>query len=414
MFLGRKTGFISFLDENGPMVSEESEAEIVQRLERSVDNWVSDRQDYPPALRGAVANLSDFRTKLAALISAIGADSENPDSALKQVLWFDSINSKLEDACAEAKNAFLPHAVNSDGLISWNDKDNPVLAQPTRHRMMVSEQFAATNYKKRSADAELIADDDDSAEIAPIKPNSWKRKITQSLSPWKIKVDNKIVAARKPDEMQLALNAILNRTKHGWLVADLKKLKKRRGSILVYARTLEYPKVGEQRFEFMLQLFGTPRELNKRMGKTLKRTACLHVDTDDQGNAFLVKATTYPKGFEQSIPQAAKHIEIPLDVQTVDSDGQPSQLKLVPGGKYFDAKIAPLLEKKQAMATRFDLRKSNSNEKTYSFRLNVKLQRPLLISSASDSLFFQYDNILKRLCRTDLATLKAKQSQSRG
>ncbi len=71
------------------------------------------------------------------------------------------------------------------------------IAQPTRHRMMVSDPFAATNYKKRSADLELTTNDDRSAEIAPIKPNSWRRKITQSLSPWKIKVDNKTVVVQR-------------------------------------------------------------------------------------------------------------------------------------------------------------------------------------------------------------------------
>ncbi len=386
----------------------DEDSDIVQRLERSIDYWVDEREDYPPAIRGTAANLTDLNAKVAAMVATIAADPQNPDATLNQILWFDDKNGKLDEACEEAKIAFMAYAVNSDGLVSWSDRNNPVLEESTRHRLTVSDEFAATNYQQQPAGADLFVDQEEAAaDNAPVKPNSWKRKITQTLSPWKVKVKDKIVPARRPDDLMLTLNALFSRTKHGWLVADMQKLKKRRGSMMIYARTLEYQKVDDKRFEFMIQLFGAASEFRRRMAATMKRTACLYLETDNAGNAFLTKSSTYHENFKASIPPGAKHIEIPIDVTTNDTDGTTSQLQLVPTGKYFDAKILPLLNDKKRMVTKFDLRKSNSEQKFYSFRVNVHIERPLLIASSGDAVIFQFDDFLKRFCDTELAALKS-------
>ena len=88
------------------MSEEFSEADIVQRLERSLADWIDDREDFPPGIRGVVAEIGDLKDKVQHTVQKIARDSRTPDLELQTLLWFDDKNEKLDEACVEAKNAF--------------------------------------------------------------------------------------------------------------------------------------------------------------------------------------------------------------------------------------------------------------------------------------------------------------------
>ena len=386
------------------MSEEFSEPDIVQRLERSLADWIDDREDFPPGIRGVVAEIGDLKDKVQQAVQKIARDAKTPDLELQTLLWFDDKNEKLDEACVEAKNAFEPHQVNTDGLISWTDTDNPLLENPTHHRLVVTDGFAGTNYNRPSDD--LIIDDSEmSITGTPIevKPNSWMRKITQTVKPWKVRKEGKIVPARDPDDLMLALNGLLSRTKRGWLVIDLQKIKERRGSMLTYARTLEYQTAGEKRFEFLVQLFGTAKEYRRRLANTLANVACMYIETDKNGEAYVTKVTTY---LNQTPPADAKLIDIPIDAKVVCEDGKPSQIVLCKTGKYVEAKLLPLLKSGKKLATKLDLRKSNSEAKFYRFRLRPQVTRPLLVASSGDAIIFQFNDMLRRFRKSSLGELR--------
>ncbi|MFK7767440.1 MAG: hypothetical protein AB8B55_09485 [Mariniblastus sp.] len=381
-----------------------SDPDIVQRLERSLADWVDDREDYPPAIRGVVGEIGDLKERVQDLVQKVAHDPKTPDLKLQTVLWFDDKNEKLDEACVQAAEAFRPYKVNDDGLISWTDTDNPLLDQPTTHRLIVTDDFAGTNYDRPSD--EMILDDSElsiSGSPIEVKPNSWKRKITQTLKPWKVRKDDKIVSARAPDDLLLTLNGMFSRTKRGWFVIDLKKLKKQRGSILIFARTLEYQIVNERRFEFLVQLIGTAAEYRRRLANSLSNLACIYIETDTDGEAYITKVSTY---LDQVPPSGAKVIDIPIDATMVHADGKPSQLRLCKTGKYVEAKLLPLLQPGKKLATKLDLKRSNSDAKFYRFRLRVQVSRPLLVASSGDAVVFQFNDFLRRFRNTNLDALR--------
>jgi hypothetical protein len=392
--------------ENGSHQDEPSEADVVQRLERSLNFWVTEKEDYPPAIRGVVAHRSDLREDVQELVRKIGRDSAYPDLILKRVLWFEDKNEKLDEASKEARIAFRPYKTTDEGLISWKDPNNPILETPTVHRLVVSDDFASTNYDRPSEDMvfDESEDDDDQEEgLNEVKPNSWKRKITQTLKPWRIQQGDKITPARDVDDLLLSLNMMLSRTKHGWLTIDLLKLKKRRGAMLTYARTFEYQIKNDQRFEFMLQLFGAATVYRKRLAETLSKVACVYLEAVD-GEIYVTKVSTY----QDSVQTGAdvKQIVIPLEARVVHEDGKPSQLALKQTGKYFESKLRPLVEAGKKVATKIDLRKSNSEAKHYRFNLKVELDGPLLIASSGDAAIFQLNDMLTRFCETNLTEIR--------
>ena len=384
--------------------SENSDPEIVQRLERSLADWVDEREDYPPAIRGVGAEISDLKDRVQQVVQQIAHDPKTPDVKLESLLWFDDKNEKLDEACLAAKEAFRPYQVSADGLISWTDKNNPLLDEPTPHRLVVTDEFAGTNYDRPSDD--MILDDSEmsiSGTPVEVKPNSWKRKITQTLKPWKIKKDAKIVSARSPDDLMLTLNGLFSRTKRGWFVIDLRKIKKRRGSMLVYARTLEYQIVNERRFEFLVQLIGTAAEYRRRLANTLSNVSCIYIETDENGEAYITKVSTY---LDTTPPADAKLIDVSIDAKMVHEEGKPSQLVLCKTGKYVEVKLLPLLQPGKKLATKLDLRKSNSDVKFYRFRLRIQVTRPLLVSSSGDAIIFQFNDFLRRFRNTNLSEVR--------
>lgn len=382
-----------------------SDSEIVQRLESSLDFLVNENDDNPPAIRGVMAVMSDLQEDVRAVVQKIARDSKYPELELKRVLWFDDKNEKLDDACAEAKSAFRPYPVTADGLIIWSDPNNPLQEKPTQHRLVVSDEFARTNYDRPTSD-EMIIDDEEESVIGkmPVKENSWKRKITQTIKPWRVKRNGKIVPARSADDLLLTMNALFSRTKHGWLVADLLKLKKRRGSMLVHAKTFEYQVKDDRRFEFMLQYVGAAAVYRKRLAETLSNLACLYLDFKGDGEAYVTKVST--SGGISNLPADAQQIEIPINARVVSEDGKPSQLVLKKDGKYFESKLLPLLEQGKPMSTKIDLRKSNSEEKQYRFNLKIELDGPLLVATSGDAAIFQLDDFLHRFVGTSLAKIR--------
>jgi hypothetical protein len=386
--------------------------EVVQRLEQSLNFWVMKDEVYPPAIRGVMAHREDVRKDVQDMLDTLSSSVDSPDLKLERMLWFDDKNEKLDEACEEAKSVFKPYATNADGLISFKDDSNTLLDQPTRHVLSVSDQFAATNYETSESEDDLILDDDDSGEVLSevVPPTSWKRKITQTIKPWRVKKDNRIVPARKEDDLSVAMNALLSRTKHGWLKADLVKLKRRRGSILDYAKTYVDQKQNDVKFEFLLQLFGTWGALNRNFSDAISTVACLYVEVNSQGEAYLTKATRYN---EASMPdENAKQVVVPVELKVEPRGGASSQLLILPTGKYYDAKIKPLIEQKKCLTSKFDLRKSNSDQKHYRFNLKVAVTSPLLVASSGDGMIFQLQEMMLRFRQTDLAALRAEQADS--
>ena len=382
------------------------EEDIVQKLERSMDFWVEDRTDYPPAIRGVIAHSSDLRDDVREMVHQIGADPGNEALQLRRVLWFDDKNEKLDEACGQAKEAFRAYASNEYGLISWTDDNNPLMEAPTKHRLVVSDAFAIENYRQENAGDLILDDSDTGTEDVDLEvPSwSWKRKITQSLQPWRVKDGEVVKAARRPDDLMRTLNALFSLTKHGWLVVDLKKLKKRRGSIMVYARTVEYERKPDFKYEFMVQLFGTATEFRRRLAKTLTNIASLNLENDESGEVWVSRVSL----FEEKPPEEA--VIIPIPARVTNENGKPSQIVLDSEGKYFKAKIQPLLKPGKKMATKLDLRKMSS-DKPYRFRLKLAIEGPLLVATSGNGVIFQLDEMLRRFRKTSLEKLREANSR---
>lgn len=377
---------------------------VVQRFERSLEFWASGKEDYPPAIRGALAHLSDLPADIQAILQKIGRHRDFPDLALHRVLWFEDKNDKLDDACGEGKPLFRPLAVDEFGLIAENQPNNQVLEKPTRHRLVVCDQFAATNYQAPAEDGVEEPETD-----GVIGEKSWKRKITQTLKPWAIRVGERSEQARPPSDLLLTLNAVLSRTHHGWLIADLFKLKERRGAVLTYARTFEYQRVDKKAYEFKLELFGAAVELLSRLGKALNNLASLYLEIDEAGEIFLTKAAVFPES-EQSTEgdSSTGRVAIPLEARVVRHDHQPSQLALKKTGVYYETQLKPLVEQGKRLTTKIDLRKSDSAERRYRFQLKIELDAPLLVASSGEALIFQLSDFLSRFTKTNLASLHAE------
>jgi len=386
-------------------------------LERSIDFWVEDRTDYPPAIRGVIAHASDLRDEVREAVQQIGSDPKNPSVCLDRVLWFDDKNEKLDEACSESTKAFKAYASNEFGLISWKDDNNPLIETPTKHRLVVSDEFALENYREEYRgslileDSDSAMDDEDEAVDQYVPEWSWKRKITQSLKPWRVKEDGLIKAARRPDDLMRTLNTLFSITKHGWLVIDLKKLKKRRGSMMTYARTFEYQKMEDQRFEFKIQLIGTAIEYHRRMSKLLANIARLYLEIDEEGEAWVSKVSLFENAPEDE-PDDKNVVVIPVPARVVNENGKPSQIALDTSGKYFQSKIKPLIKPGERKSTKLDIRKSETTEKQYRFRLKLAMDGPLLVASSGNAMIFQLDDMLKRFRDTTLAELKDQKKDS--
>lgn len=386
---------------------ENEDTEVVQRLEQSLNFWAMEKEDYPPAIRGVMAHRSDIRKDVVDKIDRLAEEGRCADLPFQRMLWFDDKNEKLDEACDEAREVFKPYATNADGLISFKDDTNTLLEKPTRHRLAVSDIFAATNYQQNGGD-DMILDDDDEGPT-DIKANSWKRKISQTIKPWRVRRDGKIQAARHADDLSLTLNSLLSRTKHGWLEANLVKLKRRRGSILESARTVDHQRNGDQKFEFQIQLFGLGSALMQSLESRLNNVACMYVETDENGSAYLTKVATYG----DEVGPAVKQIVVPIELAVVHKDGAASQLRLVPRGKYYDAKVKSVVDRNLRLASKYDLRKSNSEEKRYRFQLEIALDAPLLVASSGDGIIFQLQDMLTRFRKTTLAELRREDPEQR-
>lgn len=392
-------------DEWGLIAMSEDD-DIVQKLERSIDFWVEDRTDYPPAIRGVIAHSSDLRDEVREAVQKQGSDPKNPAVRLNRVLWFDDKNEKLDEACSESTRAFKAYASNEFGLVSWKDDNNPLIETPTRHRLIVSDEFAQENYRKEYGGALILEDSDSAIDVEGKEEDefvpqwSWKRKITQSLKPWRVKEDGVIKAARRPDDLMRTLNTLFSITKHGWLLVDLIKLKKRRGSMMTYARTFEYQKAEDQRFEFKLQLIGTAIEYHRRLAKLLANIACLYLEIDETGEAWVSKVSLFEDDPTENV------VVIPVPARVVNENGKPSQIVLDTSGKYFQSKIKPLIKVGEKKSTKLDIRKSATADKQYRFRLKLAMEGPLLVASSGNAMIFQLDDMLKRFRDTTLAGLE--------
>ena len=75
-------------------------------------------------------------------------------------------------------------------------------------------------------------------------------------------------------------------------------------------------------------------------------------------------------------------------------------------GKYVEAKLLPLLKSGKKLATKLDLRKSNSEAKFYRFRLRPQVTRPLLVASSGDAIIFQFNDMLRRFRKSSLGELR--------
>ena len=386
--------------------NESDEPDIIrQRMERSMDFWIDDREDYPPSIRGAVAEISDLPSELRELIQSVAGDERYPELELKRVLWFEDKNDKLDQACTESKAAFRPYSVNADGLVVARDPNNTTMKAPTHHRLIVSDDFAATNYERPSDD--LLADDNerDSPNKEGLSPSSWKRKIAQTLKPWSIAVDGLVQHARPEDDLLTTLNCLFSRTKHGWLVVDVCKLRERRGAILSYARTFEYQRKVDQAFEFLVQLFGTAEHLRKRLGKPLSRVAYLCAEIAEDGEVYVTKTSIY-QDEQKSDDLGVSEVAIPIETEVVLEKGQPGQLRIRKAGKYYESKIAPAIEPGKRKTLRIDLRKSNSAGKRFKFDLRVEMNAPLLVASSGNAMIFDLDDMLNRFMKTSLTEIR--------
>jgi hypothetical protein len=387
----------------------ENEPDIGQQLGMSLDFWAMGKEDYPPAIRGVIAEMGDLQEAIQKIVQKIGRDKDYPQLSLKRILWFEDKNGKLDEACEEAKAAFRPYPTSEEGLIDFKDPNNPMLKAPTRHRLAVSEEFASTNYDRPDEDQMILDDDDDDSEMGDdqeLDEKSWKRKITQTLKPWSISEGGKAVSARPADDLMETLNAILSKTKHGWLVADMFKLKKRRGAVLTYARTFEYQRADGKAFEFKVELFGAAAEYRSRLGKTLMNVGAVYLDVSSDGEIYVTKVSNYSEQ-EWSDLAGEKEVVIPLMAQVVSENGKPSQLVLKKTGAYFESRLKPLLEKGSNLSTKIDLKKSNSEDKKYCFHLQVELDGPLLVASSGNAVIFQLDDMLLRFANTNLANIRA-------
>ena len=372
-------------------MEEEPSSKVNQRLGASLDFLFNEDDDTPPAIRGVMANFEDFKEDIQQHLLKIGSDPDHPDMILKRVLWFEDKNGKLDDACDEARSAFRPYPPGKDGLVSWDEKNNPVLEVPAEHRLVVTDHFAGTNYDQS---------DDGVEEAVEVKPHSWKRKITQTIRPWLVKKNKQIVPVRDADDLLLTLNGLFSRTKHGWLVAELTRLRELRGSILVYADTYEYQNKGDQQFEFYVQYLGTLAAYQKSLQTKMLSIAAVYLEIDSDGQIYLQRAKIYRD--DANLSAAEKLIDIRLSAKVVNENGKPSQIVLKPTGKYFEAKLLPLIQPGKRMVTKVDLRKSNSPKKAYRFQIDLELDGPLLATSSGDALIFELDDILERFTDTKL------------
>ena len=382
---------------------EEQSSKVNQRLGASLDFLFNDDDDTPPAIRGVMANFEDFKEDIQQHILKIGSDPNHPDLMLKRVLWFEDKNGKLDEACDEAPAAFRPYPPGKDGLVSWDDKHNLVLEVPVEHRLVVTDHFAGTNYDQMDGNQLVIEGEE---EVVEVKPHSWKRKMTQTISPWLAKKENKIAPVREPDDLLRTLNGLFSRTKHGWLVAELIRLRERRGSVLVYADTYEYQKKDEQQYEFYIQYLGTAAAYRKSLQAKLSNIGAVYLEIDSDGQIYLSRATMYRD--TATLKAAEKLIDIPLSAKVVNENGKPSQIVLKPTGKYFEAKLQPLIQPGKRIVTKSDLRKSNSSEKAYRFQIDLEMDGPLLVASSGDALIFELDDMLERFTETRLNKSKIR------
>jgi hypothetical protein len=376
------------------------ELDLSQRFERSLDFWVEEKEDYPPAIRGAMAEIGDLPADIQQALQRLAVDSRFPQLSLKRLLWFEDKNDKLDEASAEAREAFRPFAVTPDGLISTNPVSNPILQQPTRHRLVVSDQFAAENYE-RDDETDTVHDADDNTS-GPIGEKSWRRKITQTLKPWSVRRDGRLEHLRPKDDLLLTLNELFSRTQHGWLVVDLVKLRQRRGAILTYARTFEYQRKDGQAFEFKLELFGLANEL-ARFHSSLENISRAYFESDEQGQVYLTKASVYldaiaPGG--ETKPQTARK-PITIDAKVELQSSKPSQVVVARSCEFYQNKLKPLITPGKRQSHKIDLRQLASG-KAARFDLRIELDAPLLVATSGDAVVFQLDDMLNRFAGTKL------------
>jgi hypothetical protein len=273
--------------------------------------------------------------------------------------------------------------------------------------LIVSEQFAQENYRNQ----EMIADADSETD-EKIAEKSWKRKITQTLKPWAVRQGDKLEHARPPSDLLLTLNALLSRTKHGWLVADLYKLRERRGAILTYARTFENQRRDKQLYEFKLELFGAAPEVQRRLAEPLSRLACIYLETDRAGTVYLTKAAMYPAElWNATSTDSEKRVIIPLDARVNLDDGKPGQVVLEMNGEFCQTKLRPMLEKGESRIKKVDLRQRDSTGSRYCFQLRLRLNAPVLVGTSGDGIIFELADFLKRFTATDLQMLRTESSK---
>lgn len=385
-----------------------------QMFERSMDFWVTGKEDYPPAIRGVIADLDDLPTELHGMIQKIASDSDFPDLQLKRLLWFEDKNDKLDEACVESREVFRPFVVDADGLIVATAQNNPCVEKPSRHRLVVTDQFAQTNYDRVDSMPWALNKPEKSSE--PISEKSWKRKISQTLKPWTVRRGSRLERVRPPCDLMLTLNELLSRTKHGWLVVDLIKLRRRRGAMLTYASTFEYQRRNDHVFEFKLELIGVADEL-KRYQPCLSHIGCLFVEIDEHGNAYIPKASILP-GVDKkpsgdtagTVSQQKGSQAIPVLAKIVFSPGKPSQLIISKSSNFYAKMIKPLIKTGERTLHKLDLRKPDTAGKR--FDLKILMDLPLLIASSGDGLIFSLNEMLERFSETNLAKLRAAHQQT--
>ena len=176
--------------------------------------------------------------------------------------------------------------------------------------------------------------------------------------------------------------------------------------MMTYARTFEYQKSEDQRFEFKLQLIGTAIEYHRRIAKLLANIAGLYLEIDEHGEAWVSKVSL----FEDAPPENA--VLIPVPARVVNENGKPSQIALDTSGKYFQSKIKPLIKPGEKQSTKLDIRKSSTAEKHYRFRLKLAMEGPLLVASSGNAMIFQLDDMLRRFRGTSLTELKNQKADS--
>jgi hypothetical protein len=128
------------------------------------------------------------------------------------------------------------------------------------------------------------------------------------------------------------------------------------------------------------------------------------LESDDSGNVFVSKISK----FEDKPGEGVAVIPVPARV--VNENGKPSQVILDQDGKYFQAKVKPLVSKRSLKAQKLDIRKTSSSDKEYRFRLKLSMDGPLLVASSGNALIFKLDEMLDRFRGTSLAELKSGKS----